>query len=359
MKKYKSFTKRERVQLEALLRAKVPVKEICIIMNRHNSTIYREIKRGQYQHLNGQTWLFETRYSADKAQADAEYNNLSKGRSLKIGKDHAFAAYIADEIQKKHSPAVALANIERSDLHFATKITLRTLYSYIDKGLIYGVTNKDLWIKGKKKKRKHRHPHAKALPRGNSIDARPKEIAARGIFGHWELDSMIGTRKKGETILALIERKTRFLLLWRAKGKTAAECVRFLDGLEGKACGLFPLLFKSITVDNGCEFADYIGMETTPKTGVPRTKVYYCHPYCSSERGTNENHNGFVRRFVPKGTKIESVPDKTLHAVQEFINTYPRQILAWSTPRELFESELSKIGIKDPKIFLENFCNTY
>lgn len=359
MRKYKSLTKNDRLQLEALLRARLPVKRICEIMHRNNSTIYREIRRGTYQHLNGDTWLYEPRYSADKAQLDAERHNWNKGRALKIGKDHAFAAYIAKEIRKKHSPAVALSNIRRNRLSFPTKICVTTLYSYIDKGLIYGVTNKQLWVKGKRKKRKYHHPQAKSAPRGNSIDTRPAEVLTRETFGNWEMDSVIGTREKGKTIINIVERKTRFMLSFVTQGKTAAECVRLLNILETRANGAFPAIFQTITADNGTEFADYPGIETSPITKERRTTVYYCHPYRSSERGTNENHNGFLRRFIPKGTPIEHFSPASIRKAAAFMNTYPRKILDWHTPQELFESELSKLGIQNPEKFIENFCNIY
>ena len=340
--RYKTLTKTDRNKLEAYLRVKASPKFIAKELGCHISTIYREIKRGQYMHLNSD-YTTESRYSSDKAQIRRDYLQTSKGASLKLGNDYAFVTYIAEKIQKGKSPAVALADMKRENKSFRTRVCLRTLYAYIDKGLILGVTNKNLVYKGNRK-RKHRKTKAiKAAPRGTSIEKRPKEITYRDTFGHWELDTVIGKRKKGKTILTLIERKTRYAITYTAKNKSAAETVRFINSLEHKYGRYFSRIFKTITVDNGTEFSNYEGMEISPYTKHKRTKVYYCHPYCSSERGTNENYNRFLRRFVQKSTPIENYTPAEIQAAETFINTYPRKLLNWQTPQELFESELSKI----------------
>ncbi len=349
--KHKTLTKTDRNKLEAYLRVKASPKFIAKELGCHISTIYREIKRGQYTHLNSD-YTTETRYSSDKAQMRRDYLQTSKGASLKLGNDYEFVRYIADKIRKGKSPAVALADMDREHKTFRTRVCLRTLYAYIDNGLIIGVTNKNLLVKGNRK-RKHRKTKAiKSAPRGTSIEKRPKEIATRIPFGHWELDTVIGKRKKGKTVLTLIERKTRYAITHIAKNKSAAETVRFINTLERKYGRYFSRIFKSITVDNGTEFANYTGMEISPYTKRKRTQVYYCHPYCSSERGTNENYNRLLRRFIQKSTPVEQYTPAEIQAAETFLNTYPRKLLNWQTPQELFECELSKIT---PKTFLQNF----
>ena len=340
--KHKTLTKTDRNKLEAYLRVKASPKFIAKELGCHISTVYREKKRGQYMHLNTD-YTTEIRYSSDKAQMRRDYLQTSKGASIKLGNDYEFVRYIADKIRSGKSPAVALADIKRENRTFRTSVCLRTLYAYIDSGLILGVTNKNLLVKGSRK-RKHRKTKAiKSAPRGTSIEKRPKEINNRASFGHWELDSVIGKRKKGKTVLTLIERKTRYAITFVAKNKSSAETVRFINSLERKYGKYFSRIFKTITVDNGTEFANTLGMQFSPYTKRKRTAVYYCHPYSSYERGTNENYNRLLRRFIQKSTAIEHYTPTEIKSAETFLNTYPRALLAWQTPAELFEYELSKI----------------
>lgn len=340
--KHKTLTKTDRNKIEAFLRLKASPKFIAKEIGCHISTVYREIKRGQYMHLNSD-YTTEKRYSSDKAQMKRDYLQTSKGATLKLGNDYAFVEYIGNKIRSGKSPAVALADIKRENRCFRTHICLRTLYAYIDSGLIIGITNKNLLVKGKRKRKHRKTKVIKSAPRGTSIEKRPKEVAERTTFGHWELDSVIGKRQKGKTVLTLVERKTRYAITFVAKNKTAAETVRFINSLERKYGRYFSRIFKSITVDNGTEFSNYDGVESSPYTKHKRTTLYYCHPYSSYERGTNENYNRLLRRFIPKSTPIDKHTVADIKSAETFLNTYPRAILQWHTPDELFECELSKI----------------
>jgi len=142
-------------------------------------------------------------------------------------------------------------------------------------------------------------------------------------------------------------------IIFKSFNKTAASTVYALNRLERKlGSSNFRKIFKSITFDNGTEFSDTEGMETSPYTKKRRTTVYYCHPYCSSERGTNENQNGFIRRFIPKGTAISDYSNAYIHYVQNFINNYPRAIFDGENSTKRFTKELEKLNIKN---FLPNF----
>ena len=163
------------------------------------------------------------------------------------------------------------------------------------------------------------------------------------------MDSVIGKREKGQTLLVLTERKTRYEIILRCKDKTAKSVVKHINALERQYGALFPYIFKSITVDNGTEFSAYKALERRK-----RTKVYYCHPFSSWERGSNENQNAFIRRFVPKGTKIESITDEKLAYIQEFINTYPRLLFKFNNSKTLFLEEIDKLS-KIHKICANNY----
>ena len=112
----------------------------------------------------------------------------------------------------------------------------------------------------------------------------------------------------------------------------------------------FRKIFKSFTCDNGVEFSNTNGMEFSP-SGKKRTTVYYCHPYCSSERGSNENQNAFIRRFIPKGTPISKYSLNDIKQIQDFINYYPRGIFDYRSSAALFEDELKILGIEKNLIF--------
>ena len=338
-REYRTFTKRTRDQLEALYNNnKFTVKEISEILGYTQTSIYRELHRGFYMHTN--TDLTETRkYSAEKAQRKAEYNMTAKGAPLKIGNDYAFAEYVEKMIKRGYSPNAILYEIEKNNLKFQTKVCRVTLYSYIDKGVFSEISNKNLLRKGKmKKKIQKKKPCKKLRDTAHSIEFRPLEILLRRTFGHWEMDTVVGTKEKGETLLVLTERFTRMEIIIKSAGKTARDTVKALNRIERKlGARAFKTIFKSITFDNGTEFADTPGIENSPYTRKQRTSVYYCHPYCSSERGTNENQNAFIRRFIPKGTPIETLSSISLQRIQNFINNYPRAIFKGLSSHEMFQ----------------------
>ena len=101
------------------------------------------------------------------------------------------------------------------------------------------------------------------------------------------------------------------------------------------------MIFLSVTLDNGNEFADVLGLERSVLTKIQRTTLYFAHPYCSSERGTSENHNGIIRRFLPKGTDFAFIKAKSIREIQDWMNTYPRKILNGSTPLQAFKKEFN------------------
>lgn len=351
IRKYRRLTESDRNKIEALRNANIPVAKIAKELGFSKVTIYAELKRGAYQHRN-YDWTETTKYSAYKAQRNADYNSTSKGAPLKIGNDHAFAEFVEKMILKGYSPAAVLGYIKENNLEFDTHVCRVTLYSYIDKGIFRNISNKNLLRKCKKKKNK-KIKRIKKLPHiDHSIEKRPKEIQNRISFGHWELDSVIGTQTKGKTILALTERKTRMELILISKDKSAASTVNALNQIERKiGVRNFRKIFKSITCDNGTEFSNTLGMEFSPYSGKQRTTVYYCHPYCSSERGSNENQNAFIRRFISKGTAISNYTTNDIKVVQDFMNYYPRGIFDYKCAADLFKIELAQLGIENNLIF--------
>ena len=219
-------------------------------------------------------------------------------------------------------------------------ISVPTLYRYLDSGVL-SVGNESL-ISGKRPRRcRKAKPHNIQNPLAKSITQRPEYVNLRDEVGHWEMDTVVGEKKAGQScLLVLTERMSRKEIIIKMAGKTAACTVRALDILQRRYGADFPRIFKTITVDNGCEFADVKGIE---KDG--RTQLYFCHPYSSWERGSNENLNKMIRRFVPKGFSINKVSRKQVHRIQTFMNSYPRKILGWRCADDVFYEAFLKEGI--------------
>lgn len=346
----KQLTRTDRIKLEALLKAGISKSKIADQLGVHRSTVYNEIKRGQYMHRNSD-YTEEMRYSPDIAQEKAEANLKARGTQLKIGKDITFANYIEDKIvNEDYSPAAVLGELKAQgrEKEFDTSICVTTLYSYIDKGIFLKVTNKNLAVKRnqKRKYKKVRKQQSRAAA-GDSIEKRPEEIDQREEFGHWEMDSVLGKRGKSKnTLLVLTERKTRDEIMFKLPDHTDESVVTALDRLEHRyGYDMFRKIFKTITVDNGSEFADVDGMERSSLVeGKKRTHLYYCHPYSSWERGTNEVTNKMVRRKVPKGTNFDDKTDDEIAEIEKWMNKYPRKIHGYRCAAELFSEELEKLA---------------
>ena len=333
-----------RLKIEQMKNDGKSVREIAAALHFHISTIYRELQRGQYEHLNTD-WTTETRYSPDKAQEQAELNMTALGPDLKIGNDHAFADYIEKKIADEgFSPEAALGAAKQEEQPFETTICTATLYNYIRRGLFSRLTCEQLPRHGKGAK-EYKRVRASRAPRGESIDNRPEEVKSREVFGHWEMDTVVGKKGgKKDVLLVLTERKTRDEIIKKIKDKTAASVVRAVNGLERQYGKMFPKIFKSITCDNGCEFQDFEGIASSILRKGKRTEVYFCHPYSSFERGSNENNNILIRRWFPKGTDFGTVSHASVRSVQNWMNNYPRRLLGFKTAAQMFDYELSLIS---------------
>lgn len=190
---------------------------------------------------------------------------------------------------------------------------------------------------------------ASRAPAGESIEQRPEEIDEREEFGHWEGDTVYsgkGKRKTTRALLTLTERKTRKEIIIAIPNRKAETVVKALDALERKlGARRFRAIFKSITFDNGTEFAAEELERSCVNKRLPRTKVYFCHPYSSWERGTNENTNGMIRRRFPKGTNFAAVTNAQIAQAENWINNYPRKILGYKSSEIVFRECLRELGI--------------
>jgi len=337
-KKYVHLTERDRFKIEGLLEGKKDAGEIAILLRRDRSTIYREIKRGTILRLCYDLRKKES-YRANVAQADYEKQGRNKERLLKIGKDARLEAYIRIKlIDERFSPDAIIGQIKANGLEFEGIITTKTLYNYIDAGFFSGISNKNLWQKRKKKKRGYKTvSRVNTKNRGcRSIEDRPKRINNRVEYGHWEGDTVKGPLRAKTGLFTLTERKTREEIIIKVEQATQEAIQAAIDGLETKYGAAFKVKFKSITFDNGVEFLGWRSLEVSLlKQTEQRMIVYFAHSYSSWERGTNENQNRMIRRFVPKGTDIADVSEKQVKWIQDWMNNYPRKILGYKTANQM------------------------
>ena len=229
---------------------------------------------------------------------------------------------------------------------------MQTIYHYIKKGLFLNLTQEELPRHGKHKQayKKVCKKEAARAPAGESIEQRPPEVNERQEFGHWEGDTVYSGKGQIKTTCALFtmtERKTRNEFIIGVTNRKAETIMKAVDALERKlGARKFRLIFKSITFDNGTEFAaaDMLERSCINKT-IPRTKVYFCHPYSSWERGSNEHVNGMIRRKHPKGTDFSKVSKEQLEATEKWINEYPRKIFGYKSSAIMFQQCLNELGI--------------
>lgn len=336
MRKYRRMTWTDRLKIEVLYNSNHTYQFIANALGFAVSSIYTEIKHGLYPHLGAELTRRPMRYSAQIAQDYADAQATAKGVEIKLGHNYAYAKLVAELVSSGCSVDVIVNDLKREG---KWTVSTTTLYRYIDKGYIPNVTNKDLPEKSRRK-RKHNEVKATRAPKGTSIERRPYEVNHRLTFGHWEMDSVIGRAKgQAESLLVLTERKTRFEIIIRTKEKTSAATVYALDRILPK----FPKgTFQSITVDNGSEFQSCYEMEHD-RSGTKRLQVYYCHPYTSCERGSNERNNRIIRRYFPKGQSLKRVTQKQCDYVADRINSMPRKILGYYSAKELFEQELAAL----------------
>lgn len=343
MKKQHYMTRDERAKLEALLQAGVPIARIARQLGFCRQTIYNEIKVGAYLHTCANlAYRDEERYSAGKAQTIHRDSQSAKGRPLKIGNDRAYADFLEglmlgkqpngkNDKLKCFSPAAALATARKTG--FQTSVCTATLYSYIDKGISLHLTNKNLWIKSKRRKHTYKPVRRIAHPLLPSITERPRYIAERQDYGHWEMDLVVSKTGSKAALLTLTERISRQELIFKLPDRKAASVRSVFDRLE-RTMPDFKERFQIITTDNGPEFLEYQELQRSIHGGK-RFHLYYCHSYAAWEKGSNENHNRMIRRWYPKGTDFSKVNVKEIAALQNWMNGYPRKILNWLAPEEV------------------------
>lgn len=336
-RKQKHLNYKERVKIQIRLTDGWSAYRIAKELGRASNTIRNEIKRGTVPQVKqGKRVMM---YFADTGEAIYNKHRQFCCPKFKRLKCRFFIDYVCEKVKTQGlSVDACIGNVlvtgkfKREEM-----VCTKTFYNYIDLCLLE-LRNIDLPMK-LRRKNKSKHVRRNKRRLGTSIEDRPADIETREEFGHWEIDTVIGRKTKEDgVLLTLTERKTRNNIIMKMEGKTSCCTMSVLENLQMEFGSSFDKVFKTITSDNGQEFADLSMLEE-----YLDTKVFYAHPYSSHERGTNERHNGLIRRFIPKGDPINNYSLCDIAAIGDWCNQLPRKILGYLTPAELFEKELDII----------------
>jgi IS30 family transposase len=318
---YKQLTYEQRIEIYALLKAGLNQTKIAKLINVSKSTVSREIKRniGQkgYRPKQADQRALERRQNADK---HIRFTDEVKANVKKYLKHEWSPEQISGWLKVNNIPSVSY----------------ETIYQFIiDDQKNGGELYKHL-RQGRKKRRKRIKNNSRRgqIPNRVSIDERPAIVDSKERVGDWEIDTVIGKNHKGAIVTA-VERKTKFSCLKRVPKKEAPLVTNALiDMLKP-----YKKLVHTMTGDNGKEFSQHEKI-----ANELQTDFYFAHPYCSWERGLNENTNGLIRQYFPKKTCLINVSDIQVSIVQEKLNERPRKSLNFKTPKQLFLNSFVALG---------------
>lgn len=320
--KYKHLTQNQRYEIASYLKCNKSQKFIAEQLGVSESCISNELKRNK---------LKRGGYTAQNAQ---EFANIRKERFCN---NRRFTKTVKDFVddkltQEQWSPAQIVGHCNK---HKISMVSIERIYQYLrqdkkDGGKLY------LQLRHQLKHRKRPVSGKNEIIKNKkSIETRPEIVLTNEEFGHYEIDLIIGAEGKG-AILTIVERKTKFLFMEKLKGKNAKELAKSIVNT------LLPYknAIKTITSDNGTEFAEhqYISQKLA-------CDFYFAHPYSSWERGLNENTNGLIRQYIPKGTYFEKVSKENIKQYQHKINRRPRLTLNFEEPKNLFFKFVNKIAL--------------
>ena len=305
----KHLTLKERQLIEVWTSEGKSNRYIAKLLGKSHQTINNEIKRGMVlQQLR--SGLYKRVYRAEYAQRKYIQNRKKSVRHIRLDKEKE--KRIKYYLKRHYSPEM-IVNKGYVD------IPVSTIYYWTHQG--YLGSQRDCLIYPQKTKRKRPVRSEKFKSFGRSIDERPDYINERSEIGHFEIDTVILTREKNQCLLTMTDRKSRYEIIRLIKDKTSKSVNEALSSL------IKEYEVKSITADNGTEFARLSDV-------ISKDNIYYTHPYCSQERGSNENHNRLIRRHLPKGCKNSTSAE--VARIELWINKYPKRMFNYLTPEIIY-----------------------
>ncbi len=320
------------------------MKNLASKINTSLSNLYSIIKSGLVELRN---YDYSTRVEFSATAAFKKRSNKNSNSS-KIHKAKEFINLVINTFRSPNNMDSIDEIINHLKLHntdeisHMTTVCTKTFYNYIN---TQKIDLKPIELPEMVRRKPKKAPRQPKRHKGTSIDERPFLPDDRSLFGHWEGDLVLGTNEKDTgALFTLLERKTRKQIIIPIKNKTSKQVYMAVNKLEKQYGNLFPSVFKSITFDNGSEFSRYKDIERKPNSKSPRTKVYFAHPYSSWERGSNENGNRLIRRFIKKGTRISSYSNSFFEHISKLINSKSRKVLNYLSADHLFNFELSLLS---------------
>jgi IS30 family transposase len=311
--KYHQITSEERYMLSRLRTQGFTQAAIAQWMQRHPSTISRELKRNRTTH--------DGRYRVEKAieRANGRRSRARRNQRFTTADLHRVNALLAQQ----WSPEQISGHLRKVGL---LRISHETIYRHVWHDRRHG-GDLHRHLRGARKLRRKRYQHHDSRGRlagKRHISERPSAAEQRACIGHWEIDTVIGHGSK-HCIVSLVERKSGFVQIGKLNARTAAQTTQRTIGLIHRR----PTAFQTITADNGTEFHSYAQIERA--TGV---RFFFATPYHSWERGTNENTNGLIRQYLPKRVSMANITQHQCNVIANKLNARPRKRLDYQTPAE-------------------------
>ncbi|WP_228003296.1 IS30 family transposase [Nocardia australiensis] len=325
--RYVSLLERER--LRDLRRAGISIRAIAAELGRSPSTISRELRRNT---TSARGYLPHSAHRASVARR-------LRPRDTKLSVNARLRGYVRKKLQSKWSPQQIS---HRLVVDFPTDPRMRICTETIYQGIYVharGELKRELarHLRRGRTRRKPRRDPAARRPRFvdpmTLITTRPPEVESRAVLGHWEGDLVIGATNRS-AIATLVERSSRYVVLVHLGADRSADALR--DGLITTVSGLPPALRGTLTWDQGGEMAEHRAFSTATDMAV-----YFCEPGSPWQRGSNENTNGLLRQYFPRGTDLKVHTPTALQAVADELNNRPRKCLAWQTPTERLNALLN------------------
>lgn len=328
--KYKHFSVEERETIQTMHWQRKSVRSIATVLGRSPSSVSREMRRN----FPKEHKVYTPRLAHERALEKRK----SRGRKDRL-KNKNLRKYVISHLKEGWSPEQISGVLRQKKVD---TISHEAIYQYIyaqihRKGYGYlkpGCEDLRIYLRRKQKRRRRkglRRSQRVLKPRGTSIELRPCVVNKRSRIGDWESDTVESCNHK-PGLNTLLERKTGYFLITKVKDKTSHSTVL---AIKSRMQLLPDEIKKTITLDNGPENQDWQSLEEM--TGL---KTFFAHPYSSHERGSNENANGLLREYFPKGTDFATISDEEIAKVEYILNTRPRKRLGWKNPLQVMSVAL-------------------
>jgi len=332
---YTHLTKDERQTIYKLLDRKIPLTQIARMLGRHHSTLYREIRRNYFHDREYPQWSGWFPWNA------AESARKRRFKHRKLERDRELRRHIIEKLELHWSPEQIAGRLKLCPMDKSRfgHVCSETIYRFIYDRSTREMALYTLLARRRRARRglRGRKPRGSHIPLYCNIKHRPEEIANRETFGHWEADLVIFRRDFGKAnITSLIERKSRYQVIIRNQNRNSSGV---LGAIQEQLRPLPSKGRQSITFDRGSEFMAWKTLHQS--LGI---RSYFCDTASPYQKGSVENANGRLRRYLPLETNLQALEQDTLSTIALRMNNTPRQCLGYRTPGEVFNAELAQIG---------------